>query len=162
MTRFRSGWAAAMFVALWNACVGRESTLDGKGDDAPSPATGTDTAGPGEIEIARVRDGFIIRGRTTPPAVIPGQERSTFLAAAAKVLEVDSSRLDLFAPIMQRYGADELQLYECVLNAEDTWRVQLIPPRIPVRELAAKLEPFGTLGALIAAAEAAANARVPR
>jgi hypothetical protein len=77
-------------------------------------------------------------------------------------LEVSVDSLDLGAPMASRYGADELDIYECVQRAEDIWRVQLLPPTIPVQEFAAALKPFGTLAAIIAASEAAAQARERR
>ena len=110
-------------------------------------------------EIGRFRDGVFIRARTTRPVVRPGAERQTFLMEAARVLGVGVDSLDLDAPILARYGADELDLYECVQYAEDVWAVQLTPTRMTTREFEAALKPFGTLRAIVSAAEAAARAR---
>jgi hypothetical protein len=132
-----------------------------KSDHTSAEATSlgaNEDGAPSEVEIGRVRDGVIIRGRTTRPTLPHGAEPGAFLAAAARVLEVGVDSLDVGAPIVSRYGADELQVYECVQLAEDIWRVQLLPPRIPVQEFGAALKPFGTLAAIIAAAETAAQA----
>ena len=127
----------------------------------PSPR-GSISRPSGEVEIGRVRDGVVIRGRSTPPTVRPGTERELFLAAAASALEVNPARLKLETPIIAGYQADELAVYECVQRAEDIWRVQLLPPRIPVQEFSGLLAAFGTLGDIVAAAEAASRARPHR
>lgn len=150
----------AFLLGLWNGCMTRRDHSQAKppSDESQHPtAARGDSAG--EIEIGRVRDGVIIRGRAPLPTVPPGSERQTFLAAAARALEVSVDSLDLAAPIVARYGADELQVYECVQRAEDIWRVQLLPERIPVPDFEAALEPFATLEAIIGAAEAAARRR---
>ena len=152
----------ALLAVLWK----RRSPPRDPGREAHPPESArsggaNDRGAGGEVddfeEFARVRDGVLIRGRTTPPAVRPGTEREAFLAAAARALEVDARSLDLGAPIVAHYEADEFQVYECVLRAEDVWRVQLLPPRIAMEDFPAALEPFRTLDAIIAAAEAAAR-----
>jgi len=138
MARLRAAWVPALVAALWNGCsTPRDSSRAVTPSADATSRGGTDSGAPSEVEIGRVRDGVIIRGRTTPPTVRPGSERAAFLAAAARALEVNVDSLDLGAPIIARYGADELQVYECVQRAEDIWRVQLLPPRIPLQEFQA-------------------------
>ena len=159
MARLRGTWVPALFVALWKRwSTPRDSARATNTSAEATSRCANEDGAPTEVEIGRVRDGVIIRGRTTKPTLPYGAEPGAFLAAAARALEVDVDRLDLGAPIVARYGADELQVYECVQLAEDIWRVQLLPPRIPVQEFGAALKPFGTLAAIIAAAETAAQA----
>src|SRR5688500_14677948 len=126
--------------AISVAAIGSLLTIGcsrGRAADASVETTSSaenDSVAPRDVEIARVRDGMIIRGRTTRVTVPPGTERTSFLEAVARALEVDVDRLDLGASIVAHYGADELQVYECVQHAEDIWGVQLLPPRIPVGE----------------------------
>ena len=153
-------WVSAALVAPYDGCMVPREPANNPPASESVAAQGVGSSGTsGEVEIGRVRDGLIIRGRAALPTVRPGTERNTFLATAANILEVSVDSLDLGAPIASRYGADELQIYECVQRAEDIWRVQLMPPTIPVPEFAAALKPFGTLAAIIAASESTAQTR---
>lgn len=110
-----------------------------------------------ERELGRVRDGAVHRGPFRQRAVTRGHQRSAFLTAAAVVLEVRADSRSLGATLGSQYGADELQVYECVQDAEEIWGVALLPPVIPVGDCPAALARFATLGALIEAAESAAR-----
>lgn len=112
---------------------------------------------PAEREVGRVRDGAVHRAPFRRRAITRGHERTAFLAAAAVVLEVRADSLSLGASLSSRYGADELQVYECVQDAEEIWGVTLLPPVIPVGDFPAAVARFATLGALIEAAESAAR-----
>ena len=155
MVRLRNTWVPAVVLALWGGCSAPRDQGGSAGVSGQRPQPPRDPGAAGEVEIASVRDGAIIRGRTAAPTVRPGTEREEFLARAARVLEVDIRELDITAPITTRYGADEMQVYECILHAEDVWRVELIPPRIPVANFAEALAPFATLQKIMAAAESA-------
>jgi hypothetical protein len=116
---------------------------------------------PVERDIGRVRDGYVHRGPAILRDVQPGRERIVFLASAARALEVPEASLQLEANLSTAYGADELQIYECVQDAEDIWHVQLLPTAIPVTQFPSKLSRFPTLASIMDAAQSATRAQQP-
>jgi len=90
-----------------------------------------------------------------PRNVLKGRERETFLMAAAIVFEIPRESLAMEASLVQDYGADGVQVYESVQDAEDIWGVRLLPPVIPLAEFPEAVSRFASLDSIIGAAEAA-------
>jgi len=111
-----------------------------------------------EREIGKVRDGSVHRRPFLPRTVRRGDELATFLNAASLALQLEGASPDLTADLTTSYGADELQVYECVQDAEEIWGVRLLPPSIPVAQFPQQVGKFTSLGAIVEAAESARGA----
>lgn len=86
----------------------------------------------------------------------PGGERATFLREVALILETDPAALELTAPLAERYGVDDLEIYEYVQIAEDVWQVQLNSNPMTGGDFAEMATHLPSLEAIMVAAE---NAR---
>jgi hypothetical protein len=98
------------------------------------------------------------RGPAHPIAVKAGEERDAFVAAVAIILECHQKEVDLDGPLMERYGIDDLEVYECVQRAEDIWQVRLLPKAMPVSDFRPMVNRCTTLSAIVRAAESARRA----
>ena len=101
----------------------------------------------------------ISRGPARQFQTPPGAERATFLREVTQLLSTDDSDLDTAADLVDRYGVDELEVFEYVQIAEDVWHVVLNPTPMTNADFAEMNARFSTLETIMAAAEAAKRAR---